>query len=273
MQFEKLIDNIEQFQKPNFLESEFFEEYCNLNNYEFDGTYKNLLDFSYTTTAKTQSGELITHTQQITFQAFRFQKFKSQIILLQKEIKRKIELKEKPYLKDIFLLLKNTQLLFKKDSEFNPYFDFLSSMIKDLKCIDQQLNSQITKNNSFKYKDGLKYDKIKSIYIILKREMLIDENTTYTDFAEIFQNKKIENLVTWTGTTSELKCFIQIINTSDYGFEDNDDEKWRIAVKCFSKIKKRSFDQINYKDLRTYKVTETTKYKMNLLIVERYFIR
>ena len=46
MQLDKLIDDLKEFKKPDYLVKEFYEEYCNLNNREYDGGFEKLVDYS-----------------------------------------------------------------------------------------------------------------------------------------------------------------------------------------------------------------------------------
>ncbi|TDE31576.1 hypothetical protein E0I61_02430 [Flavobacterium ranwuense] len=272
MQLDKLIDDLKEFKKPDYLVKEFYEEYCNLNNRECDGGFEKLVDFSFTTALKTSS-DTITHTETITFNGFKLQKFKSKTKLVINEFEKLTELERNNICQHFILRLKEVLKDFFKDPEFKQYIVELNTAIEKLNDDYLNFKNKNTKNNSFKYKDGTKYNRIRTVFNVLKKEKLIDEQTELLDFEYVFQNKPIEKLIQWIGTTSELKYFIQIINTSEFEFEDNGDQKWRIAVKCFLKIKERSIEKINSKDLRTYKVTEATKVKMNSLIVNKYFTK
>lgn len=269
MQLDKLIDDLKEFKKTDWLVKEFYEEYCNLNNREDDGSFEELVDFSFTTLLKTSS-DTITNTETITFNGFKVQKFKSKTKLVINEFEKLIELKGNNICQHFILRLKDVLKDFYKDPEFKEYVVELNTVIEKLNDDYLNFKNKNTKNNSFKYKDGAKYNRISKIFDWLKKEKLIDMQTDLLDFERVFQNKPIEKLIQWIGTTSDLKYFIQIINNSKFEFEDNGDEKWRIAVKCFSKTKKRSFEKIDSENLRTYKVTKTTKLKMNSLIVNEF---
>jgi hypothetical protein len=269
MQLDKLIDDLKEFKKPDYLAKEFYEEYCNLNNREYDGGFEKLVDFSFTTALK-HFEKIFIHTETITFNGFKLQEFNAKIKLAINEFGKLTELERNNICQHFILRLKDVLKDFYKDPEFKEYVVELNTVIEKLN--DDYLNFKITntKNNSFKYKDGAKYNRISKIFDWLKKEKLIDMQTDLLDFERVFQNKPIEKLIQWIGTTSDLKYFIQIINNSKFEFEDNGDEKWRIAVKCFSKTKKRSFEKINSENLRTYKVTKTTKLKMNSLILNEF---
>ena len=269
MQHNKLIDDLKEFKKTDWLVKEFYEEYCNLNNREDDGSFEELVDFSFTTLLKTSS-DTITNTETITFNGFKLQKFKSKTKLVINEFEKLIELKGNNICQHFILRLKDVLKDFYKDPEFKEYVVELNTVIEKLNDDYLNFKNKNTKNNSFKYKDGAKYNRISKIFDWLKKEKLIDMQTDLLDFERVFQNKPIEKLIQWIGTTSDLKYFIQIINNSKFEFEDNGDEKWRVAVKCFSKTKKRSFEKIDSENLRTYKVTKTTKLKMNSLIVNEF---
>jgi hypothetical protein len=269
MQLDKLIDDLKEFKKPDYLVKEFYEEYCNLNNREYDGGFEKLVDFSFTTALKHFENILI-QTETITFNGFKLQEFNAKIKLAINEFGKLNELERNNIWEHFILKLKDV-LNGYKDLEFKQYAVELNNVIEKLNDDYLKFKNKNTKNNSFKYKDGTKYNRIRTIFNLLKKEKLIEEQTEFLDFEYVFQNKRIEKLIQWIGTTSELKYFIQIINTSEFEFEDNGDQKWRLAVKCFSKTKKRSFERVDSKNLRTYKVTEATKLKMDTLIVNQYF--
>lgn len=263
MQLDKLIDDLKEFKNPEYLVEEFYKEYCDLNNREYDGSFEKLVDFSFTTALKTFA-DTITHTETITFNGFKLQRFKAKMNLSLNEFKRNV------FCQQFISKLKEVLKDFYKDPELKQYCLELNTVIEKLNDDYLNFKNKNTKNNSFKYKDGTKYTRIRKFFDWLKKEKLIDEQTEFLDFERVFQNKPIEKLIQWIGTTSELKYFIQIINNSKFEFEDNGDEKWRIAVKCFSKTKKRSFEKIDSENLRTYKVTKATKLKMDSLIVNEF---
>ncbi|TDE46711.1 hypothetical protein E0I26_01105 [Flavobacterium rhamnosiphilum] len=269
MQLDKLIADLKEFKKQDYLVKEFYEEYCNLNNREDDGSFEELVDFSFTTLLKTSS-DTITNTETITFNGFKLQKFKSKTKLVINEFEKLTELERNNICQHFILRLKEVLKDFYKDPEFKQYVVELNTVIEKLNDDYLNFKNKNTKNNSFKYIDGTKYNKISKIFDWLKKEKLIDMQTNPLDFERVFQNKPIEKLIQWIGTTSDLKYFIQIINNSKFEFEDNGDQKWRVAVKCFSKTKKRSFEKIDSENLRTYKVTKTTKLKMDSLIVNEF---
>lgn len=271
MQLDKLIDDLKEFKNPEYLVEEFYKEYCNLNNREYDGHFEKLVDFSFTTAGKDFEKTLI-HTETITFNGFKLQRFNAKVKLATNEFEKPTELKRSNTYQHFILKLKELLNDFYKNPEFKQYIEVLNTIIENLTSDNLNFKSTITKNDSFKYKEGISYAKIRTIFKQLKTEKLIENKTDILDFERVFQNKPIENLIQWIGTTSELKYFIQIINNSDFKFEDNGDEKWRVAVKCFSKTKKRSLETVDSKNLRTYKVTEATKLKMGSLIVERHFV-
>ena len=269
MQLDKLIDDLKEFKKPDYLVKEFYEEYCNLNNREYDGGFEKLVDFSFTTALK-HFEKIFIHTETITFNGFKLQEFNAKIKLAINEFEKLTELERNNICQHFILRLKDVLKDFYKGPEFKEYVVELNTVIEKLNDDYLNFKNKNTKNNSFKYKDGAKYNRISKIFDWLKKEKLIDMQTDLLDFERVFQNKPIEKLIQWIGTTSDLKYFIQIINNSKFEFEDNGDEKWRIAVKCFSKTKKRSFEKIDSENLRTYKVTKTTKLKMNSLIMNEF---
>lgn len=271
MQLNKLIADLKDFKNSEYLVEEFYKEFCNLNNREYDGHFEKLVDFSSTAALKHFEKTLI-HTETITFNGFKLRKFNAKVKLVTNEFEKLTELERSNTYQHSILKLKEVLNDYNKDPELKEYFEELNTIIENLTSDNLNFKSTITKNFSFKYKKGHRYDKIRDVFDVLEKEKLIASNTQLRDFELVFQNKPIEKLIQWTGTTSELKYFIIIINNSDYGFENNGDEKWRVAVKCFSKTKKRLLETVDSKNLRTYKVTEATKLKMGSLIVERHFV-
>jgi len=268
MQLDKLIDDLKEFKKAGYLKKEFRDLFDKINMFEICTPNDEFNQFTYNSPTIINQ-EVVFNEVLVTFENFRSQQFKAKINLINSSLNGIPEQQKKTIYQIVISKLNELQKDLNNNPDLKGYLEELTMLIKSL----NDYNNQSTKNYSFKYKDGGTYIKIKNLFDLLKEARLIDNNTVIHDFERVFQNKPIEKLIQWSGDTSQLKYFIQIINTLEYGFEDNGDEKWRIAVKCFSKTKKRSFDQINYKDLRTYKVTETTKYKMNLMVVEKCFSR
>lgn len=266
MQLDNLIDDLKEFKEAEYLKKEFRDLFDKINIIEICTHNAEFNQFTYNSPTVINQ-EIVFNEVLVTFESFKLQQFKSKINLIGSSLKDLPDLEKSTIYQIAISKLNELQKYLNNNPELKGCLEELTILIKNLKYF----NIQSTKNYSFKYKDGGTYDKIKKLFKLLKEAKLIDNQTDILDFERVFQNKPIEKLIQWSGNTSQLKFFIQIITTSKYGFEENRGEKWRIAVKCFSKTKKRSFDQIDYKDLRTYKVTETTTHKMNLLIVESCF--
>lgn len=259
MQLDKLIDDLKKFKQKEYLEKEFRELFDKINILEICTANAKFDQFTYNSPTVINQ-EIVFNEVLVTLKNFRLQQFKAKINLIYDRLNNTLD-QEKSTIYQIFISKLNK--LQKDLTNNNPeYSEELTILIKYLK----DYNIRSTKNHSFKYKDGGKYNKINKLFNLLREAKLIDYHTDTLDFERVFQNKPIEKLIQWSGNTSQLKCFIQIVNYPQNGFEDNGDEKWRIAVNCFSKTKKRSFDKITFKNLRTYKITESTKRKMNSLI-------
>jgi succinate dehydrogenase flavin-adding protein (antitoxin of CptAB toxin-antitoxin module) len=129
MQHNKLIDDLKEFKKTDWLVKEFYEEYCNLNNREDDGSFEELVDFSFTTLLKTSS-DTITNTETITFNGFKLQKFKSKTKLVINEFEKLIELKGNNICQHFILRLKDVLKDFYKDPEFKEYVVELNTVIE-----------------------------------------------------------------------------------------------------------------------------------------------
>jgi hypothetical protein len=267
MQLDKLIDDLKEFKKTDWLEKEFRDLFSKINEVEICTPNDRFDQFTYNAPIVINE-EVVDNEVLVTFESFKLQKFKAKMKIIHNEFEILSKIKKNYYCESLISVLKLVSNNFSKDAEFKSYDTELKFAIEELSIeYSTQLN-KTTKNNSFKYKDGTNYIIINNIFDWLKKELIIDENTELLNFKHVFQNKPIEKLIRWIGTASELKHFIQIINNSDNGFEDNGDEKWRIAVKCFSMTKKRSFEKLDSENLRTYKVTKATKFKMDSLITK-----
>ena len=132
------------------------------------------------------------------------------------------------------------------------------------------IDSNENKNNSFYYLPKFSHRAtLQNLYSVLISEGLMGKETKELHFVNLFKNKEVDNLVRWTGQTSELKYFIELINREDFGFENKGHFKWRIAAKCFVKVSSRDLKKITYKDLRTYKITPNTKQKLDDVLVAK----
>lgn len=144
------------------------------------------------------------------------------------------------------------------------FINHLSIEFVDVIDTDNQIN------NSFSYSDKLFHRAtISNLYKALIEYSLIGAETEEADFIRVFKNQEITKPVRWTGQTSELKYFIQIVNREDLGFKDTVSYKWQIAVKCFVKVSSKNLKKITFKDLRTYKVTPNTILKLDKILVNK----
>jgi hypothetical protein len=70
---------------------------------------------------------------------------------------------------------------------------------------------------------------------LLKKNILISENTNFEQFRRIFQSKALEEneLIQWEGSLIELKWFVQQICRKGICSHINGIEKWYVAMHCF----------------------------------------
>jgi len=265
MQVEKSIEDLKEFKKIDWLEKEFQDLFDKINEYETCIPNENFKQFTYNSPIVIK-GEIIFNEVLVTFEDFKFQKFQAKINLIQSQFEEMSQLEKIYYCEALISKLKQAY------NDFSKYPE-LKNLNLELKTAIKQLLNQLsiylkkpTKKNSFRFNHS-SFAKISLIYKALVYEKLIGDEVLLEDFELIFRNQIIQKLIHWTGTTSELKYFIKIISTPEYGFEDTKDEKWQIAVNCFTKVKKRSTEIIDYKNLRTYKITPSTIKKIDSLIV------
>lgn len=265
MQLEKSIEALKEFKKNDWIQKAFRDLFDKISEYEACTPNKNYTQFTYNSPVALND-EIIFNEVLVTFDNFRLQKFKTKINLIQHQFEELSQLEKIYYSEVLILQLKQICNDFSKYSELKILNSELKVAIKHHSTQLSIYLKKTTKKNSFRYSDN-SFAKIANIYKALITEKLIGSEVSLEDFELIFKNQIIQKLIRWTGNTSELKYFIKIINTPEYGFEDMKEEKWQIATNCFLKVKKRSTDTIDYKNLRTYKITPSTIKKLDLLIV------
>jgi hypothetical protein len=273
MQLEKLIADLDEFKKTDWLEKGFRDLFSKINEYEICTANDKFDQFTYNVPVLI-NGEVVDNEVLVTFESFKLQMFKAKLKKIHSEFETLTQIEKNYYCESLISKLKQKSNSFSKNSVLKGYHSALKLAIKQLSIEYSNYINKTTKNNSFKYitgRDNNSFTKIQILYRILKENNLIEKETTLNDFELVFKNETIKKLIRWTGSTSELKRFINIINTPAYGFEDNGDEKWRVAVNCFIKVKKRSIEKVDFKNLRTYKITPSTITKLDLLIVNAIF--
>jgi hypothetical protein len=272
MQLNTLIDDLKEFKKTDWLEKGFRELFSKINEFETCTPNDKFDQFTYNAPIVINE-EVVENEVLVTFESFKLQKFKAKIKTIHNEFEILSEIEKNYYCESLIAALNLVSNSFSKDSGLKNYQTELKLAVQELSNKYSKYLNRTTKNNSFNYITGRKnndFTKIRVLYKALKEGELIDKETTLNDFELVFKNETIKKLIRWTGSTSELKYFIKIINTPDYGFEDNADEKWRVAVNCFIKVKKRSIEKVDFKNLRTYKITPATITKLDSLIVKSF---
>jgi hypothetical protein len=268
MQLNTLIDDLKEFKKTDWLEKGFRELFSKINEFETCTPNDKFDQFTYNAPVVINE-EVVDNEVLVTFESFKLQKFKTKIKTIHNEFETLSEIEKNYYCESLIAALNLVSNNFSKDSGLKNYQTELKLTIEELSNEYSKYLNRTTKNNSFRYNNS-SFIKIQILYKVLKESNLIDKETTLNDFELVFKNETIKKLIHWTGSTSELKYFIKIINTPDYGFEDNADEKWRVAVNCFIKVKKRSIEKVDFKNLRTYKITPATITKLDSLIVKSF---
>lgn len=266
MQLNKLIDDLKEFKKTDWLEKGFRDLFSKINEFEICTPNDKFDQFTYN--APVVINEEIVDTEVVvTFESFKLQKFKAKIKTIYNKFESLSQIEKIYYCESLVSQLKQTSNYFGREPELKFYHPELKLAVKDLSAAYSLYLNKTTKRNSFKYNSS-SFIKIQILHKVLKNNDLIGNEISLDDFELVFKNEIIKKLIRWTGSTSELKYFIKIINTPEYGFEDTKDEKWQIAVNCFVKVKTRSLETIDYKNLRTYKITPGAINKLDSLIVK-----
>lgn len=264
MQLQKLIEGLSEFKETDWLEKEFRDLFNKINEVETCNANDNFDQFTYNAPVVINE-EIFFNEVLVTLENFRLQKFKSRLVLINNEFKNLSQIEKIYYLETMMSELKRISIYFSRDFKLKLYSKEIQFILKELTIEYSTFLNKTTRKKSFKYLNN-DFVKIRLLYKVLKKNGLIGNETNLDDFELVFRNENIKRLIRWTGSTSELKYFIKIINTPKYNFEDTKDEKWQIAVNCFIKIKKRSLETIDHKNLRTYKITPTTISKLDYLI-------
>jgi len=267
-------NNLDNFKNERYLEKEFIKE-----NYDYNGADYDRNDINtenYTLTYKTSENNII--EVKMVFKEYQISAFKTALKDLKNSFVEEYLTSYIPLVDKIAFgnslrqHLQNKLETFRNNKTGRIFAGFLSEFIDELSLEYIDVVGPTKKTiNSFKYR-YLHRATLSKLYHALIKNDLIGKETKELDFINIFQNKEIDNPVRWTGQTSELIYFIKLINRKDLGFEDTGSFKWRIAVKCFVKVSSSTLKKITYTDLRTYKVTENTKLKLDDILVNKVLI-
>lgn len=268
----KVLDN---FLNERYLEKEFTKERFDYNGIDYDGKSINTESYIQTHKLHLSSEEII--EVKMMFEEYQIATFKTSLDILRKSFVEE-------YISSYKLLVEKIAFgnslrnhlhakleSFRSHKTAKKYSNILADFIEDFSSeFVDYLDTRSPNNNSFQYSDKLFHrTTISKLYNVLIKHYLIDEKTLEVDFIKIFKNDKIINPVRWTGQTSELKYFIQLINRRDLDFEDRGNLKWRIAEKCFIKVSDSTLKKITSTDLRTYKITSRTRLKLDEILVNK----
>ena len=264
-------NRIDNFLNERYLEKEFTKERYDFNGFDYDGVEVNLE--SYVHTFFSSDGSSI--DVNMVFKDYQISVFKTALNDLKKSfvdeyITAYIPLAEKiAFATSLKRHLEKKLEKFRNNVSGRKFAPLLSDFIIELSIQFVDVIDSSPKNLSFCYSDKLAHRvTLNKLYSTLKFEGLISKETEELHFLSLFQNKEVENPVAWTGNVSELKYFVEIINRKELHFEDKGTYKWRIAVKCFIKVSSRTLKKITYTDLRTYKITNSTKLKLDNILVK-----
>ncbi len=269
MQLIDLIDNLKEFKNPDYLVKEFYEEYCDLNNREYDGSFEKLEKFTFYYTINIY-GEKKEEKETIFFVDFKLKKFKDRLVEILEKFKNEHSLlfslqEQISFSNNVQKLLRKELTLFKSDTLLKTYYTILNDFISLFSEKYVIVNDRKTNYNSFRYSKPNAYAKIELLHETLINKSFIGSETKLIDFEKILQDTEIKTKVRWIGQTDDLISFIVLINSTE-GFIDTQTEKWRIAEKCFVKIGEKSNRFLASRDFSNYKVSPKSKSKMTLLI-------
>ena len=265
------VNKIDNFLNERYLEKEYTQEWYILNSADYDGVEVNTGSYIYTHYFSDGS----THEVKMVFKNFQTASFKTALNDLKKcfvneYITAYIPLAEKiAFGTSLKKHLERKLEKFRNNVSGRRFAPILSDFIIELSIQFVDVIDSSAKNLSFYYSDKLLHRAtLNKLYNTLITEELISKETEELHFLSLFQNKEVENPVAWIGNVSELKYFIEIINRKEFHFEDKVAHKWRVAVKCFVKVSGRTLKKITYTDLRTYKITNCTRLKLDNVLVK-----
>lgn len=76
-------------------------------------------------------------------------------------------------------------------------------------------------------------DKLADLCASLKKDNLIAQDTSLTNFKKVFSGKKITKPIVWTGNPSELSYFIKLIHNTHKLVDDLRQKQWKTVAHCF----------------------------------------
>ena len=264
-------NRIDNFLNERYLEKEFTKERYDFNGADYDGVEVNIESYVHTIFSSDGSSMEVN----MVFEDYQVSAFKTALDDLKKNfvnnyVTSYIPLAEKiAFGTSLKIHLEKKLEKFRNKASCRKFAPILSDFIIELSIQFIDVIDSSAKNLSFYYSDKLSHrTTLNKLYNTLITEELISKETEELHFLSLFQNKEVENPVAWTGNVSELKYFIEIINRKELHFEDKGAHKWRVAVKCFVKVSSRTLKKITYTDLRTYKITNSTRLKLDNVLVK-----
>ena len=267
----KKANRIDNFLNERYLEKEFTKEWYDFNGFDYDGVEVNLESYVHTIFSSDGTSMEVN----MVFKSYQISVFKTALDDLKKSFVDEYITAYIPLAEKIAFGTSLKRHLEKKLEKFRnkvscrKFAPLLSDFIIELSVQFVDVIDSSPKNLSFCYSDKLAHRvTLNKLYSTLIFEGLISKETEELHFLSLFQNKEVENPVAWTGNVSELKYFVEIINRKELHFEDKVTYKWRIAVKCFIKVSSRTLKKITYTDLRTYKITNSTRLKLDNVLVK-----
>lgn len=269
------VEVLDNFLNENYLETEFTREKFEYNGMDYDG--RSINTKSYVQIHKLHGSQETSFEVDMVFAEYQIGAFKVALKDLKKGFVEQYSTLYKPLAEKIAFgnslieHLQNKLERFRNHKAEKRFASLLSEFINEMSTeyVEVDSNNNI---NSFNYRKKYRHRAtISKLYKVLIDYDLIGAETKETDFNRVFLDKDIETRIRWTGSTSELKYFIEIINREDFGFEDKGAFRWRIAAKIFIKISSSSLKKITFKDLRTYKITDKTRSRLDEILVAKLF--
>jgi len=268
------VEVLDKFLNENHLETEFTKEKFEYNGMDYDG--KSINTKSYVQTHKLNARQEPIIEVEMVFVVYQIGAFKAALKDLKNSFVEEYSISIKPLIEKIAFgnslieLLQKKREIFRNHKTGRRYAGLLSEFIKEVSTEYVKADSNEKSNTSFNYREQYRHRAtLKKLFNVLIDYGLIGVETKELDFNRIFLNTEVKNPVRWTGSTSELKYFIELINREEFDFEDKKGFKWRIAAKCFLKISSNSLKKITYKDLRTYKITDKTRRRLDEILVTK----
>ena len=92
-------------------------------------------------------------------------------------------------------------------------------------------------------------DKLTDVWDGLKKNELISNHTTLSNFRKVFSGKEITAPIQWTGNPSELAYFIKLIHNEHKLITNLKQKQWEVTCKCFVTDEGKQFDRSQFRTL------------------------